>query len=522
MEDGRTSGVRLAELIAALSLATDLGLGQPQEHVLKQTVIATRLARLAGFSPDDQSATYYVSLMALVGCVADSHELGRWFGDDNQIRSRSYQVDRAGMPMLRFLMGNVGQGESAATRLFLLGRFATSGIRDVAAGMSAHCQTTGAIAQRLGLVKQVQRALPQALERWDGKGGPAHLRAKQIEPSMRAVHVANEAEVSLRLGGLDVALEMLRNRRGSQFEPALVDLVVNHADELLADIDAVDAWETVIRGCAPLDAELSESELQQALETLADYADLKSPWFVGHSRAAAALAVEAARLVPLSAADVQLVERAALVSRLGGIGVSAATWDKPGPLTSIERERVRTVPYLTERILSRQPRLAEIGAVAAMFHERMDGSGYARGLNGAAIPPPARILAAAEVYQALREERPHRAALDGAGAREVLEREAAAGRLDGPAVRAVLAAAGHRVRRRPSNVAGLSSREIEVLQLLVRGRSNREIGESLFVSRRTVSSHVEHIYNKIGVASRGAAAMYAMQHGLIDAASPEV
>jgi DNA-binding CsgD family transcriptional regulator len=219
----------------------------------------------------------------------------------------------------------------------------------------------------------------------------------------------------------------------------------------------------------------------------------------------------------LHPAAVDLVEYAGLVCRLGVIGVSAATWARPGPLSGIERERVRTVPYLTERVLAHQPRLAEIGAIASMVHERADGSGYPRGLSGNAIPQTARVLAAAQVYQALREERPHRGSLGPTAAQAVLLDEAGQGRLDTAAVNAVLAAAGHQVRRRPNLIAGLSPREVEVLSLLVRGLSNKQIAAQLSVSARTVGSHIEHIYTKIGVSARGPAAMYAMRHGLVDA-----
>ncbi len=244
-----------------------------------------------------------------------------------------------------------------------------------------------------------------------------------------------------------------------------------------------------------------------ALETFADYADVKSTWFLGHSRAVAALA--------------ELIERARLVCRLGTIGVSAGTWNRTGALSRIEWERVRNVPYLTERVLKRQRRLAEIGSIAGMFHERVDGSGYPRGLSGSAIPPAASVLAAAEVYQALREARPHRAARSRTQAQSVMLDEARTGRLDAAAVNAVLAAAGHQTRRRPNMIAGLSAREAEVLALLVRGHSNRQIPATLFISARTVGSHIEHIYTKIGVSTRGSAAMYAMRHGIVDATAPD-
>jgi HD-GYP domain-containing protein (c-di-GMP phosphodiesterase class II) len=524
MTEQATSGVRLAELVASLSLATDLGLGQPQGHILRTTVIATRLAALAGLPEDEQAAAYYVALLAWVGCVADSHELARWFGDDTQIRAASYQVNRAGLPMMRFLLANLATDGSSVRRISTTGLFMTSGFREVMKSMSAHCETTGQIADRLGLATVVRRSLPQALERWDGKGGPAGLAGDQIERVMRVVHIAQEAEVFCRIGGVAAANSMLSERGGREFDPRLAELCRARAEEILGDIGTVDAWDIVIQGCAPLDQPMDEAGLRAALRTFADYADVKSPWFLGHSPAVAALAAGAARRMGLGPAEVDLVEHAGLVCRLGGIGVSAATWARPGPLSGIEWERVRTVPYLTERVLSHQPRLAEIGRIASMVYERADGSGYPRGISGNAIPRAARVLAAAQMYQALREQRPHRGALGPAEARAELLREADHGRLDGATVNAVLAAAGHQARRRPNLIAGLSPREVEVLSLLVRGLSYKQIAAQLFVSTRTVGSHIEHIYVKIGVSSRGPAAMYAMRHGLVDssiASAPE-
>jgi len=515
-------GVRLSELVASLSLAIDLGLGQPQEHVLRQTVIATRLAAVAGLSDDDQAAAFYVSLLAWVGCVADSHEMARWFGDDTQVRAASFEVDRAGLPMLRFLLGQLATGGSSFQRISMVGRFMTGGAREVMASLAGHCQTTADVADRLGMVPHVRRALPQVLERWDGKGGPSGLKGEQIEPVMRVAHIANDTEVFCRIGGVGSAIDMLRERSGSQFDPRLVELCCANTDEIYGDLDEIDAWTVVIDGCRSLDRRMDDAELRSTLEAFADYADVKSPWFTGHSRAVASLVAEAARRARSPDAETELAVRAALVCRLGVIGVSGGTWDKPGPLSAGERERVRTVPYLTERVLGNQPKLAKIGQIAGMLHERMDGSGYPRGLSGGAIPRAARLLAAAEVYQALREARPHRPAMSADRAKAVLLEEAGAGRLNGAAVNAVLRAAGHVTRRKPNMVAGLTEREAEVLALLVRGLSNKDIAEALSISRSTTGTHIEHIYAKIGVTTRGAAAMYAMRHGLVDAApSPD-
>lgn len=511
--------VRLAELVASLSLATDLGLGLPSEHVLRQTVIAGRLARLAGLSDDEQASVFYVSLLAWVGCIADSHELAHWFDDDRQLRADSYQVDKVGMPMMRMMVGHVAADSRPLRRVTMIGRFLTGGFRDAMGTFITHCQTTGDIANRLDLDTRVGPALAQAFERWDGKGFPGEAAGEQIELVMRVVQIADDAEVFLRTSGADAAVEMLRSRRGTEFDPRLVDLVVDNVEEVLGVLDDATTWALVLDGCAPLDRRVEEDELDGVLEIFADYADLKSPWYLGHSRAVADLAGRAAETLALGAEDVALVRRAALTHRLGAVGVSTSTWNKAAPLSAIEDERVRTVPYLTERVLARQPRLAAIGAVAATAHERSDGSGYPRALVAAGIPVLGRLLAAASVYQTWAEDRPDRPALPAAERQKALLAEVAAGRLDGPCANAVLAAAGHTVRRRTTAVAGLTPREVEVLALLVRGLSNKEIATRMTVSPRTVATHVEHIFAKTGVATRGAAAMFALRHGLVDASA---
>jgi HD-GYP domain-containing protein (c-di-GMP phosphodiesterase class II) len=232
----------------------------------------------------------------------------------------------------------------------------------------------------------------------------------------------------------------------------------------------------------------------------------------------AELAAQAGAALGLPAADVVMLRRAALVHDIGMTGIPSNVWDEPGRWSISQRERARTHPYLTERMLARTPLLAQIGHCAALHHERLDGSGYPHGLRGEAISRPARILGAADVYNALRQPRPHRPALGAGDAEQTMRGEVRAGRLDGDAVQAVLQAGGHRVRRRAGLPSGLTARETEVLVRLGQGRSNPEIAAELQVSRKTVSTHLEHIYAKLGVKTRTGAALFAMRHGLIAAA----
>jgi response regulator RpfG family c-di-GMP phosphodiesterase len=229
----------------------------------------------------------------------------------------------------------------------------------------------------------------------------------------------------------------------------------------------------------------------------------------------AELAGAAADRYQLPEAEVTTIRRAALVHDLGRLGIPNTIWDKPAPLSHAEMERVRLHPYYMERMLASSRALAPLGELAAQHHERLDGSGYRRGLRGSALSPGARILAAADVYHALVEPRPHRPALAPDRAVKELRQEVKSRRLDGAAVDAVLASAGHRIRRRREWPAGLTAREVEVLRLVALGLTNREMAERLVVSKKTVASHIEHIYGKIGVSTRAAAALFASEHGLL-------
>ena len=223
---------------------------------------------------------------------------------------------------------------------------------------------------------------------------------------------------------------------------------------------------------------LSGERFDAALTAIANFVDLKSPYTLGHARAVADLAGAAGSHLGLEEGERRMLRRAGLVHDFGRLGVSNAIWDKQGPLGPGEWERVRLSPYLSERMLHQSEALRPLGAIAVQHRERLDGSGYPRGLSGAAISRPARVLGAADAYQAMREPRPHRPARPAADAAAELRTEVGAGRLDGDAVEAVLAAAGHRVPRRREGPAGLTAREVQVLRLVARGLSNRAIARA--------------------------------------------
>jgi HD-GYP domain-containing protein (c-di-GMP phosphodiesterase class II) len=506
--------VRLAELVAVLSLGIDLGFGQPMEHVLRQCLIALRLAERAGLGEAERAVVYYTAMLVNVGCHTDAHEQAKWFGDDIAVKALKFEHE-PGVRAAAAGMRRLGAGHPLRHRFRLGLEFAVSGHREVEDMFAHHAEMARLLGEQLGLAEPVLAGLGAAYEQWDGRGWPGELAGDRVPIASRIALLAEFVEVAHRLGGVDAAKAIAGKRANKQFDPEFARIMASDADLILSGLDGVAAWDAVIDGEPGLALVVSGERFDAALEAIANFVDLKSPYMLGHAGAVARLAGDAAVRLGLQEAEARTVRRAGLVHGLGRLGVSNAIWDKPGPLGAGEWERVRMHPYLTERMLGQSVALAPLGAVAVQLRERLDGSGYPRGLSGAAISRSGRVLAAADAYQAMREPRPYRPALSDGEAADALRAEVKALRLDADACEAVLGAAGHRVRRRPEGPAGLTPREVEVLRLLARGLSNKQIAEQLVISPKTARNHIDHIYTKVGTSARAAAGLFAVRNGLL-------
>jgi HD-GYP domain-containing protein (c-di-GMP phosphodiesterase class II) len=511
------SGVRLSELIAALSFSTDLALGQPMEHVLRSCLIALRLADLLGLDGEERAETYWVTLLATV-CTAESYEFGQLFGDDVAFRAGMFHVGPSQLAQMAYVLGLAARNRSGSRVRAVAGIVSSAG-KNVEASFLAHCAVTQDMADQLGLPPSVGAALSNTFARWDGKGVPRGVATDAIPMSVRLMQLADMSEVHGRLHGLDGALRMADSLRGKMMAPPLVDRFRRSAPDLLGDLDD-QVWERVVDAEPMPRRPLTEQELDHALEVLADIVDLKSPWFAGHSRGVADLAARSVKEAGMPERDVVTTRRAGLLHDIGRTAIPNSVWDKTNPLTDGERERIRLHAYYTERMLRRPAALAGLAAVASSHHERLDGSGYHRGVRGADIPLLGRYLAAADVYHALLEDRPHRPAITPKDAAAHLRHEVRDGKLDGAAVDMVLGVAGHRRSGPPAAPAGLTPREVEVLVLVARGASTRHVARTLGITPKTAGNHIERIYSKIGATSRSTATLFAMQHGLLATLEP--
>lgn len=506
--------MRLAELIGTLSLATDAGTGMPDETGLRIAIAAVKIGALIDASDSDRVSAFFIALLRFIGCTADSEAAAGAFGDEVEFGRETQGAD----------YGNPRELLPAVLRLARKGKGALGGTLAMARALGKlmgmgnhareHCEVADLLAARLGFDNQVRTALLQVGERWSGGGQPNKLRGEAIAVAARIAQVAYDVELGHRFGGTEGIRARLGRLRGTALDPTIVDKITPAADELTSVLDVPSVWTAMLDAEPTPHREVAGDAIDEAIVTMAAFADLKSKYARNHSTGVAELAAAAARSVGLAPDIVVNVRRAALLHDLGRVAVSAGIWDKTAPLTDLEREKIRIHTYIGERVLARAPSLAGAAEIACAAHERLDGTGYHRRLSAAQCPAAARILAAADVYHALVEDRPHRSAFTPAKAAAEVTKMSEAGTLCPDATRAVLAAAGH-VPPRVDRVDGLTDREVEVLRLLGRGFTNKEIASALDISTKTAGHHVQHIFEKLKVTTRSAAAIYAMQHGIM-------
>jgi HD-GYP domain-containing protein (c-di-GMP phosphodiesterase class II) len=484
---------------------------------MRSCLVGTALAREIDLDEEDVGDVFYISLLQHVGCTGYAHETYLVWNDDIAANRAAQRTNFADPKQLfTSYLPTLMQGMGAVERARVAARFATKGPGFLGRFTTATCEVATQTARRLGLSEGVQQGLLQVFEWWNGKGAPKGLKGDDIALAGRVAHVAGVGAKFDVLGGPGLAIDAVRRRAGSVFDPAIADAFVTHAAKLLEAANLGDPRQLVLEAEPGPVSFISEARLPEVASAFGDLVDLKTPFTHGHSAGVARLTRAAGEKLGLDSATLRRLHIASLLHDLGRVAISDAVWEKPGVLTTSDWEQIRLHPYHSERILSCSPVLAPMAPIAGMHHERMDGSGYHRGCMAAQIPLPARVLGVADALQAMTQNRPHRTPLSVEEATELVDQDAAAGRFDPDAVAAVVEAAGgspqKKARLRP---AGLSDREIEVLQLMSHGLSNREVARRLYISPRTAEHHVQHIYAKIGVSSRAGAALFAMEHGLI-------
>ena len=479
------------------------------------------MCEAAGFDEQVRDNAYWVALLRYVGCTGHAHEVATVFGDEIAIRARTLVHDAADpTEVMRDVFEFATAGRSDDERDEIVRMLQQTAHEWAVHNFASGCEVADMLVRRLDFGPGVREALAFTFERWNGKGFPNHVGGEAIPLAMRVVHLSHDMEAIGRIFSPGHALEAASERRDRTYDPALVDLFVAHGGEWFERLRTTEPWDAVL-ALEPEPRRLLDGDaIDNALAVAADFIDLKSPYMLGHSRRCAGLATDAAQVLGFADDAITRLRRAALVHDFGATAVPNSIWDKPGSLTRTEFDRVELHPMLTEQMLRRSPALAGLNAVACAHHEKCDGSGYHKRVRSGAGDLDACLLAATEVYVGMTTERADRPAFspdDGAAELRRLESE---GVIEPRATRAVLVASGHGEpraagRKRPQNPGGLSRREVEVLHLAALGLTTRQIAERLYISAKTADHHIQHIYAKIGVSTRAAAALWASQHAVV-------
>jgi HD-GYP domain-containing protein (c-di-GMP phosphodiesterase class II)/DNA-binding CsgD family transcriptional regulator len=517
---GPRSGTwRTAELLCALSYGSGLSAAERMEHGTNTAFVGVQLGRALGVEADGLEAVFYGALLKDVGCGACGAVLSRFFADDEVAPRLGLNLVDTHSPrnMAAWAMSQLRVDPGLPARLARLAAFAAQCGSVAREALSAHCEIGADFASRLGFGRPVQDVVHYQYERHDGRGPAFHLPGESIPRPAQILHLALAADLVRGLTGTEAAVAMVRQRAGSYFDPDVAEAYLDLANDLWpADGDPVPLADVLSSDPGTPVDELPGDRRLAVCEALGDFADLKSVRRGSHSHRVARLTAQAAAHLGLAAAEQGRLCRAGLVHDLGKIAVPYRLLQETGDDTRPASHRggatgpaepIRLHPYYAQRILTRVRPLADLAADVSAHHERLDGSGYPLGLTEPNISIGARLLAAADAW----------AERDGQGPPD---RSGDHG-LD-PACLAALRSCtepgtGRRRQRSGTDPArpALSSRELEVLRLVADGASNPDISKTLYISRRTVEHHVEHILTKLTVTSRTAAVAYALTHELL-------
>ena len=506
--------VRAAEVVGAFSLATDLGMGLPFEHGLQATIFAARLGEHLGLDVETRRHAYYACLLFHSGCTTDAELGAEIFGGSMTRHHLPVMYGSQRESMLGVLRALPPPGSSPPRAVLEIARRAPRAARELKPHITAACEVAEMLAQRVGLSAPLSSLFAHVTERWDGNGPLKRAAHDEIPLPMRIVHVAQDAAIQRALGGVERAANVVREHAGHALDPEIAAVLGDNAAEILALDPETSAWGEALAAEPAAWLSLEGDAIDRALAAIGDFADLASPYLAGHSSGVAGLAEATARRCHFDDDTVATVRRAASVHDIGRVATPVSVWHRPGPLTPDDWEQVRLHAYHSERVLLRSSSLAPLAPIAGAHHERLDGSGYHRGSSAAGQPQAARLLAAVDAYHAMTEPRPHRKAMSAGRAAEALAEQCRAGCLDADLVAAVLESTGQRAGRieRP---AGLTEREAEVVGLLARGLQTKQIAATLGIAPKTADHHIQNAYSKIGVSTRAAATLFAMEHGLV-------
>jgi HD-GYP domain-containing protein (c-di-GMP phosphodiesterase class II) len=415
-----TGEIALSALIGALSYALDIAEGEPPGHATRSCLIGMRLADELGLGAAARSDLFYALLLKDAGCSANAAHMAALFGaDDQEAKRTSKRVDWARpFSALVWSLRTVAPGRSLSDRIERLRAIRDEG-EVTKKLMQARCDRGAEIARTLGFSDTTAEAIRALDEHWNGGGQPRGLREAEIPLGARIMCLAQTVEVFHNTRGIGAAYRVAAKRNGQWFDPGLVDALAGFRAD-------ADFWQSLaepdLTHVEPPDQVLiaDENRLDRIADGFAAVIDAKSPWTRGHCDRASQIAGSIAELLGFDATALRDLGRAVRLHDIGKLAISSRILDKPGPLTETEFAMVREHPVLTQRILERVPGFSRLAPLASAHHERLDGSGYPRGLKAGELTLGMRVLAVTDVYEALTADRPYRAGFSSQRALEIM------------------------------------------------------------------------------------------------------
>ncbi len=409
------NSVQLAELVSALSYALDLTEGQPAGHNVRACWIGVQVGIELGLSRAALSDLYYTVLLKDVGCSSNAARICQLYvTDDLRFKGESRKLDHSAPQFLRFLLANAGMKQSMADRFKTIVETALATGTITRELTETRCHRGADIARRMRFSPAVTMGIVDLDEKWNGKGMPERKRGADISILARIALLAQVADVFYMSEGRDKAVAEIRRRSGSWFDPAVVDafITATGGDEFWRALADPQLQQRVIELETLQESRVvDEDYLDDIAAAFAQVVDAKTEFTAGHSDRVAIFSDLIASELGLNPAHRRKLRRAALLHDIGKLGVSNAILEKPGRLTDAEFDEVKRHPGLGELILSRVAAFGDLAEVAGAHHERLDGAGYPRGLKAEAIGLDSRIVAVADIFDALTADRPYRKAM---------------------------------------------------------------------------------------------------------------
>jgi HD-GYP domain-containing protein (c-di-GMP phosphodiesterase class II) len=415
--------LRLSEVLSALSHALDITEGQPRGHAERTCLIGMRLGEQIGLDEEQRSSLFYALLLKDAGCSSNSAKVAALYGNSDAAVKRDRKVTDHLRPAqsLRHLLRNTAPGGSPLTKARHIRALAAEGSEGARELTALRCERGADVARKVGMDEATAEAIAALDEHWDGRGYPAGVAGDAIPLLGRVLCLAQTAEVFWQLGGPTAALDVARARSGGWFDPALVDALCGIEDDFWFSLE-----QPRVSDCEPADRveTVDQERLDRVAEAFAAVVDAKSPYTGRHSEGVARIAVGLAYLLGLDDRTRRDLYRAGLLHDIGKLGVSNRILDKRGPLDEDEWREVRRHPLTSLQILRRVGVLRNVARLSGLHHERLDGSGYYLGFDGTQLDLPARVLAVADVAEALSAHRPYRNALEPDEVLAIMAREA--------------------------------------------------------------------------------------------------